>query len=35
MTILIGAAVVCLVIGVLLRTVSKPEADLSIEQRPK
>jgi len=35
MTILIGAAIVCVVIGVLLRASSKPEADLSIDQVPK
>jgi len=33
--IMLGAVVVCLVIGVILRTFSKPPAELSLNQRTK
>jgi uncharacterized membrane protein YczE len=33
--IMLGAVVVCLVIGVMLRAFSKPEAELSLNQRTK
>jgi len=35
MTVLIVAGLICVVIGVLLRAFSNPEANLSIDQLPK